>query len=62
MNGCKGGLPIIANEWIYNNNITDETCNSYIAKGWVNWTEDGILINFFFKYRMNIIFNITKYI
>lgn len=34
--GCKGGLPILAYEWIHNNNITDETCSNYQALGHSN--------------------------
>lgn len=31
--GCDGGDAIIAYEWIFNNNITDETCSPYQAFG-----------------------------
>jgi cathepsin X len=31
--GCHGGDYYTAFEWIHNNNITSETCNSYVAEG-----------------------------
>nr|QBH22551.1 cathepsin 36 [Philasterides dicentrarchi] len=36
LQGCKGGYALKAYEWIYHNNITDETCNSYQAKSWTD--------------------------
>jgi cathepsin X len=35
-NGCEGGDPISAYEYIYKRNITDETCAIYRARGWTN--------------------------
>lgn len=34
--GCEGGDAITAYEWIHKNNITDETCSPYQAKGHTN--------------------------
>ena len=31
-NGCSGGSPTAAYEWIYNNGLPDETCQNYQAK------------------------------
>jgi cathepsin X len=31
--GCHGGLPIIAFDWMNKNEITDETCAIYRARG-----------------------------
>ena len=32
--GCLGGEPINALRFIARNNITDETCHSYLARGY----------------------------
>lgn len=34
--GCLGGEPLSAFRWIIANNITDESCHSYAAKGYTN--------------------------
>jgi cathepsin X len=34
--GCQGGEPIAAFEYISENGITDESCSVYQAKGWTN--------------------------
>lgn len=34
--GCFGGEALTATKWIAENNITDETCSIYQAKGWNN--------------------------
>lgn len=34
--GCEGGYPVVAYEYIYNNGITDETCEVYQARGYTN--------------------------
>jgi cathepsin X len=31
--GCNGGNPPLAYQWIFQNNITDETCSPYQANG-----------------------------
>jgi len=31
--GCHGGEPVFAYEWMYNNEVTDETCSIYQARG-----------------------------
>jgi len=31
--GCHGGNPVLAYQWIKENNITDETCSPYLANG-----------------------------
>jgi cathepsin X len=35
-NGCKGGGPLHAYQWIQANNITDETCSPFQARGHTN--------------------------
>lgn len=34
--GCDGGDALTAYQWIAANNITDETCSNYQARGWTN--------------------------
>ena len=34
--GCNGGDPLVAYQYIYNYSITDETCTNYQARGWTN--------------------------
>lgn len=34
--GCNGGTPVGALEYIYNYSIPDESCSSYVARGWTN--------------------------
>jgi len=34
--GCDGGDALTAYQWIAANNISDETCSSYQARGWTN--------------------------
>ena len=34
--GCHGGEPVNAYEWMHNNNVTDETCSIYHARGYDN--------------------------
>jgi len=34
--GCHGGEPVNAFEWMHNNNVTDETCSIYRARGYDN--------------------------
>jgi cathepsin X len=34
--GCHGGEPVLAFEWMHNNNVTDETCSIYRARGYDN--------------------------
>jgi cathepsin X len=34
--GCNGGEPMLAYQWIHEHNITDETCSVYRARGWTN--------------------------
>jgi cathepsin X len=36
--GCSGGNPLTAIEYIMQNNITDETCSVYRASGWTQGT------------------------
>ena len=36
LNGCSGGSGITAYKYIAENNITDETCSVYQARGWKN--------------------------
>ena len=37
--GCNGGYPLFAFKYIHENNITDETCSPYTAKGHTNGLE-----------------------
>lgn len=37
--GCYGGDPLNAYEYIFKNNISDETCSIYRAWGWTNGLE-----------------------
>jgi len=37
--GCHGGEPVNAYEWMHNNNVTDETCSIYQARGYDNGIE-----------------------
>ena len=34
--GCNGGYPVVAYEYIFQNGITDETCEVYQARGFTN--------------------------
>lgn len=34
--GCSGGTDILAYKFMHENEITDETCSIYQAKGWTN--------------------------
>lgn len=34
--GCHGGDPLTAYEWMSTNEVTDETCTTYRARGWDN--------------------------
>lgn len=34
--GCDGGDALTAYQWIAQNNISDETCSNYQARGWTN--------------------------
>ena len=34
--GCLGGEPLTAFKWIQTNNITDDSCHAYRAKGYTN--------------------------
>jgi cathepsin X len=38
-NGCHGGEPVYAYEWMSNNEVTDETCSIYQARGHDNGIE-----------------------
>jgi len=42
--GCDGGLPILAYDWIHNYNITDETCAIYRGRGHTNGVECSPLL------------------
>jgi len=37
--GCHGGEPVLAFEWMHNNEVTDETCSIYQARGHDNGIE-----------------------
>lgn len=44
--GCNGGYHLSAYEWIHNNNITDETCSIYQARGHDNGLECSSEVKF----------------
>ena len=42
--GCHGGEPVNAYDWMNKNNVTDETCSIYQARGYDNGMECSSII------------------